>query len=438
MKCFLNKGMLLFFLLSLVRVSAQQPGYFLLGEEQFRGIQIYDVIQDKTSDYWFATNNGIYHFDYYNYTKVECEKSKSNSVFNFVVNNEGTIYCHNLNNQIFQIRDKKCLLFYQLTNGEAASDISLAITEDDKLIIGAKQVLVLNKNGSVANRYNPDSYLGPAFTTSERSIHYHLSATDSVLIYSKNKFSKHKLTIPLTKLPTDFVFKFYRVENLYYAIDLTNKSVFKYNTVNFTLQHLTGNELFARSESVRIYETGKEIWVAGTLPGVFKLNNSFATTNNTIYYPDYFISDIYKDHEGNILLSTFDKGILVIPDLNMPDVISTFADDPVSSLYADDDLGLVLGSSEGKLMSYNMGALTTINDKGKRPVERIYGFPESELILFDDGQIRAYNKSTKEVAVVTDGALKDVAFVTEHLFYVGTNSGITKCHWESGQTFSNE
>ncbi|MDQ3110400.1 MAG: histidine kinase, partial [Bacteroidota bacterium] len=41
-------------------------------------------------------------------------------------------------------------------------------------------------------------------------------------------------------------------------------------------------------------------------------------------------------------------------------------------------------------------------------------------------------------AVVTDGALKDVAFVTEHLFYVGTNSGITKCHWESGQTFSNE
>ncbi|CAN5912587.1 hypothetical protein BH11BAC7_BH11BAC7_20410 [soil metagenome] len=417
---------------------AQQANYFMLGEEQFRGIQIYNIIQDKSSDYWFATNNGIYHFDYYNYTKVTCEKSKSNSFFNFVIDSDGTIYCHNLNNQIFQIRDKKCTLFHELTKDEGAPDISLAITEEDKLIIGAKQILILNKNGSIANRYDPGSYLGPAFITNERAIQYHLSGTDSVLTYSKNKFSKHKLNTPRTLFQADFIFKFFRVENRYYAIDLTSKSVYNYNPENFTMQAVTGNELFSRSESVRIYETGNEIWVAGTLPGIFKLNIDFAVTNNTIYYPDYFISDVYKDREGNILLCTFDKGILVIPDLNMPDVISTFSGDLVSSLYADNDLGLILGSSEGKLMSYSKGLLTTISDKGKRPVEKIYGFPGSELILFDDGQIRAYNKSTNEMAVVTGGSLKDVAFITGHLFYVGTNSGIAKCRWESGKTFSTE
>ena len=43
---------------------AQQPAYFILGEEQFRGIQVYDVIQDKEQNYWFATNEGIYYYDY--------------------------------------------------------------------------------------------------------------------------------------------------------------------------------------------------------------------------------------------------------------------------------------------------------------------------------------------------------------------------------------
>ncbi|MBK8366846.1 MAG: hypothetical protein IPL10_05355 [Bacteroidetes bacterium] len=50
---------------------------FIFGEEQFRGVQIYEVIQDKDMNYWFATNEGLrYYFDYYYYNKIDCDEAK--------------------------------------------------------------------------------------------------------------------------------------------------------------------------------------------------------------------------------------------------------------------------------------------------------------------------------------------------------------------------
>jgi ligand-binding sensor domain-containing protein len=68
----------LYFLFSLGSIlNAQQPAYFVLGENHFKGVQIYDVIQDKQLNYWFATNEGLYIFDFYTYKKIECDEAKS-------------------------------------------------------------------------------------------------------------------------------------------------------------------------------------------------------------------------------------------------------------------------------------------------------------------------------------------------------------------------
>ena len=149
-----------------LNINAQQPAYFIFGEEQFKGVQIYDVIQDKELNYWFATNEGLYYFDYYHYNKIECDEAKGSSVFNFTINHDGTIYCHNLNNQIFQIKDKICSLFYELKSDESSSDISLTVADDNNLVIGAKQIVVLNKNGKKVLKYPASKYyLGSAFLT---------------------------------------------------------------------------------------------------------------------------------------------------------------------------------------------------------------------------------------------------------------------------------
>ncbi|MDX2172958.1 MAG: histidine kinase [Bacteroidota bacterium] len=431
-------------LLSIQICFAQQPAYYILGEEQFRGIQIYDVIQDQEQNYWFATNEGIYFYDYYTFKKVECDKAKSNSVFNFTKNNEGTIYCHNLNNQVFQIKAKEFKLFYELSDEETNPDISLTIANDGNVVIGAKKIIVLNKNGNKILEFDINKkYLGPAYKAIDNRIQFNISNSDSIVSYSKGVFSKHKLLYLSGKPERTGVLKFFRRKNICYAIDLKSKITFAYNPLKFELTSLPNQDiytdsLFKRSQSVRIYETENQLWVVGTLPGVTIIQDDLFSANNSIYYKDYYISDVYKDFEGNILLSTFDKGILVIPDLKVPDVINSFRTDPVTSLYSDTDLGLLLGSSKGTLFSYSNGVFKNINNNNKRPIEGIYGDAKSKLIVFDDGLIRAYNKQTKEIINVAESSLKDAVFVSENQFYLGTNNGIIKCNWQHTNKFTVE
>ncbi|MDP1803472.1 MAG: histidine kinase [Bacteroidota bacterium] len=415
---------------------AQQPAYFILGENQFKGVQIYNVIQDNDLNYWFATNEGLYFFNHYTYEKIECDKAKSNSIFNFVMDSNGIIYCNNLNNQIFQIKNKTCSLFYELQTDEANSDISLAITANNNVLIGAKKIIELTQQGSVINRISiKGHYLSQAYTDKNQNTIYHLAGCDSVLIFSKNKISTRKIILLSGSIQKSDVLKFFRVKEVNYAINLKTKTLYKFNTETFELNELPKNEAFERSESIRLYSTGDLLWIAGTLPGTILLSEQLVSKKNTLFYQDYFISNIYKDREGNILLSTFDKGVLVIQDMQIPDVIHSCKDDPVTAIQYDAELGLLLGSSKGKLMSYKNETLELINDKGNRPIERLYNRSEFPLVLFDDGHIRAYNKESKSINVVYEASLKDAVIVSEKQFYLGTNRGIIKCNWDGGSTF---
>jgi hypothetical protein len=154
------------------RSFSQQAAYSILGEDQFRGIQIYDVVQDHELNYWFATNEGIYLFNYTSFEKIECSKAKSNSAFNFVIDSKGIIYCHNLNNQVFQIKNKKCTLFYELKDDEGSADITFAVGDDGNVLVTGKIVIVLDKEGKVINRFKDSKgYIKPPFQLKNKTIH---------------------------------------------------------------------------------------------------------------------------------------------------------------------------------------------------------------------------------------------------------------------------
>lgn len=420
-------------------LRAQQAAYFILGENQFKGIQVYDVVQDKDLNYWIATNEGLFYFNHYTYQKIECDKAKSNAVFNFVITKNGAIYCHNLNHQVFQIKNKTCSLFYELKEDEINSDISLSVTNDNLLLIGAKKIIQITEEAQVLQRFPiKKHYLGPPYYDGKQNTFYHLNGEDSLLVVSDNKASKHLLKIKNSSIEKNDVLKFFAFNAKHYALSLKTKALFEFNAEKFELNPIARNPSFERSESIRLYFTGDEMWIAGTLPGVAMLNKDLAVRQDNLYYEDFFISDVYKDAEGNVLLSTFDKGILVIPDMRIPDVIHAFKEDPISSITHDAELGLWMGSSKGKLFNYNNQTLNTIDDKGKRPIEKLYnknGFP---LIIFDNGKIRTYNKKTKVISDLADASLKDAVIVSENLFYLGTNRGIIKCIWKGSSDFSLE
>ncbi len=407
---------------------SQQSAYFILGEDQFRGVQIYDVIQDKDLNYWIATNEGLFLFNHYTYQKIECKDAKSSSVFDFVINSRGTIYCHNLNNQVFQIKNKTYSLFYELEADEVHPDLNLIVTDKDRLLIGSKKIIELSETGAVIKRFDINRrYLGPPFMDRNNIIYYYLGGSDSVLTISNGRHSVKKLQCITDPIATNSVLKFFLYHSHAYAINLKTKELYNFNTKSFELKLLGTDPAFGSVQYIRLYSTDDRLWIAGTLPGVIMLEDTITPGQIKPLYENYFISDVYRDHEGNILLSTFDKGILVIPDLKIPDVINSFKEDPITSLLSDPKTGLILGSSKGRLLAYKDQTISLLNTKGKRPIEHLHSNPSFAYILFDDGFIRSYSKKTGVISDLYEASLKDAVIVSNDLFYLGTNRGILKC-----------
>jgi hypothetical protein len=401
------------------KIFARQPAYFLMAEEKFKGVHIYDVIQDNDLNYLIASAEGLYYFDGYKYEKIICEDAKSASFFNFTKDAKGTVYCHNLNRQIFKIKNGNCALFYELKADEHYPDLSLTISAENELVIGAKKIIVLDENAKVLSTSSlAHSYVGIPILI-ENSIYFHEAGTNSLLIYSKAKFQQKKLNIEPAQI------NFFKIGSEYFALDTKTKIHYRFNFEKLELEQMAFNANFSRSESVRIYNIKESCWVAGTLPGIIFFDNP--NKEGTLFFENIFISDVFRDHEGNYLLSTFDRGIIVVPDLSIPDVLFDFGNDPIVSLSSDVS-NLYLGSSAGKLYAVKDEKLKLISNKGKRPISSLYS-EKGPLVIFDNGKIRALDKKSLKITDIIDASLKDAVYGGNGLYYLATNRAVYLLKW---------
>jgi hypothetical protein len=414
-------------------VSGQQPAYFVLGEEQFRGLQIYDVIQDKKANYWFATNEGLYYYDHYNYQNINIPKAKNKSMFGFVIDKKtGVIYCHDLNKQVFRISGKECTLFYQLKEGEGSADMSLAVADNGDLVVSAKIIIALDSIGNACLRYNAGpGYLSPSYVLSNGEVLICPNNGENVYVYSKGQLTKKAMRSG-RGVARSMTLRFFSIGLGCFAIDLSSGKYYGFNTSTFELSMLPSDRQVDGGKVLRMYETKYGAWLAGSLPGV-RLSREWPLDDRAVMYKDYFISNVYQDNEGNVLLSTFGKGVLVIPDMNIPDAISTFRDDPVTSVYADHgSRRLLLGTSKGSLLQYSEAGLKILDSSGRRSIEGIYGRPGYSPQLYDNGRLSALMAGDQIVRGTATPSLKGAAVISENEYYIASNLGISHVRLAKG------
>ena len=434
----LAKFFFAFLLLNIPLLSAQQPSYFTIGKEQFEGVQIYDVIQDKKHNYWFATDQGFYKYDCHTFEKVDCEDMKGLSAFGFVINKTGIIFCHNLNHQILKIENGLCSVFYELSASERSSDMSLAITEENNLVVIGMIPLILDIKGRKLNSLYTDyngSY-GFPFHTQAGVIICHNSGNNSILEITKTTLSSKPIKNPPQK--TIGPLHFFRINNQTFAISNQNKTVYSFNERDYELIPLTHQPLLQTQEFMRFYNVDNQIWIAGVAAGLRKLEGDSFERVSEHMYSDYFISHIYKDHEGNLVLSTFDRGVLIIPDIHIQDVLTLPEKQSIVSIHSDDKLGMILGSVKGKLISVKNNTFQTLSDAGKKPLQSINSWPNFPFIIYDDGQIKAYHKTSGKIIPLFVSSLKDAALLDSTTICLALNSGVRKIHYKDSNTFDSE
>lgn len=427
----------LMFFISLMPALAQQPAYFVLGENQFKGLKVFDIIQDFEQNYYFATNEGIVKYDFIKYTKVEVKSAKSVAFFNLTINRYGAIYFNNLNNQIFEIKKGKCKLFYELQGVENSNLIHLTNDNNGNLLIGCKGLVVLDTTAKIVIKKFSKIILNTSYQFNASSWIFPVSATKTVLFYTNGKITERSLLSNKDKTTENEMLQFFNYKDSSYALDLISKTLFYFDKNKWQLTPLKINDFFNSSTNARIFITGNNIWSPSSISGINCGENGFGNVYQK-FYPEYFISEVFQDKEGNILVGTFDKGVLVIPNLKIPDVINPFTLDPIISLYAGEEDEVYIGSNKGILNVYKDNKLINISSSSKKPIEGIYGSSISDYLVFDDEKIKCYNKRTLKIYPFSRESLKDVAFVSAIELYIGTNFGVSKVKLKPDNTFDIE
>jgi hypothetical protein len=413
-------------------IQAQQPAYFMFGEEQFKGLQVYDVIQDGQDNYLFSTNEGLFYYDFLHFEQIGCAVAKSNAMFNFVADPTGTIYCSNLNHQIFRIQNKECNLFYTLLPDEDSPDLSLICTQEGELLACSKKIIRLSATGEVIERLSTqtEAWARPILTP-HGNILCHFPETDSILRFKDGQFSVLRLRGLPSLSEADPLLHFFAVEEQLYAVDVISSAVFLIDESTWEVELLPEKYGMDRSPPLRLYGSGNSTWVAGSLPGVVWLQGRPDRIPPALYYEKYFVSDVYEDREGNILLSTFDHGIMVVPDIAIPDVINSFSDEPIAALhYAPRSGTLYLGTNKGNLLQLQANELKSVFQQGIRPVEGIFGDVSTERIIFQGSdEIMAVDGQGRISSLGVKAALKDAVFLSPNLAFLGASRGIFRCEW---------
>lgn len=419
----------LFILIGQQTIKAQQPAYFLFGQDQFEGIDIYNVIQDFEHNYWFATDQGLYVHDGYTFKKVESDKMKAHSVFNFVIDSRGVIYCCNLSQQVFKIEKGICSLIFEVPDN--GTDLHLVVNKEDELYISTgRKAYILNPYHELihAPKIVNEFMLGPPFLLDNGMIIQHLSNQSTLLIYSNKSSYFKSINYSSNVVKGDNVLHFFQLNKNTFCINNFNKEIYKVNAKDFSTEKAT-DKIALESELLRYYAIDNTLWVSNHVSGVFLLNDSLQRTHKLAkIFDDYFISYVYKDHEGNILLTTFDQGIIVIPDKEVLDVDPQFANCDITRIINGAEDELYFGTRNGSILKYN-GRLTTISPQSNKGVGYLFYWPDFQLILEDTRRLTVHIPNEKSI-YLGYGSLKDIAQTSTNGLLLALNSGLLSIRFD--------
>ncbi|MCF8459209.1 MAG: histidine kinase [Flavobacteriales bacterium] len=411
---------------------AQQPAHYVLGESELEGVDIYDILQTADGAYILATSNGIIRFDGYAFANIGCPDMLMQSVFNLVEDSQGNVYCHNLSGQIFMLSNEECQLLLTLPDSLVSADMNLAIENQNRLIIGSNsliavddafEIVILTEHGSI----------GPITRLPNGTLFCYSSAERRFLTISNGKVKKdltYQMTLDGYHTPAP-------------ALIVLKDSIYPYQTGSCEVYRQTngGTELIFNPSTVtgktqlfKLYATSNALWFASSSVGVLRVDASFNPNNGgKLLFPRTLISNVIEDKEGNVLLGTFGKGIIVIPNETTEDMAVSDRDEDVISISGSEDGRLYFGTRSGKLIErLPTGELKSIREANVKSMEALFSVGNGLLLIGEtNGVLLRLQTGTESVFQV--GSIKDVEQIDANEFLIASNGGAYRYHLSTGK-----
>jgi sensor histidine kinase YesM len=362
---------------------SQGPNHYFLGDDFFAGVKIYDLIQDDQEDYWMVTDQGLFSYDGYKFVYVDDELISGSSLFNLRKDEQGVVYFNDLKNRFYTIQDQEVNLFYELNEDETHHNVFLE-TFGDRLYIQAENLILIDQDGERSLNYDISSgkarnslYVLPDGSTVATTLkHTIVQRNETVNIIETDQLEDGKIPGPTAWIT---------INDNVFAVDQNSMNLYEFDTDNssYTLMKSLNQELVGTA--LRVYAAHDQIWLVGSRNGVFTYDQNWNALNQgQPILADYFISDVYTDVEGNVLCSTFDEGIIVVPSLDFHRK-EFHTDVKLMDASVHSDSSLFLGTNDGALLYLDLSSGTqkeVYRSLNGEAVDFVNYFAEQDVLLF--------------------------------------------------------
>jgi len=400
-------------------LSAQEPYHFMLGADELSGFDIYGINQDEEGVYWITSDKGLTSYDGYTFKQYENDKQVSSSLFNPTLNHAGELFCNNLGGQIFKVRNDSLILFHTIPDSLLSAYVNFDFLSNDELIVSSASSYRVKADKLVL--------LGENMKYGQGSLY---REDDGSLIFQNNQKSIARITATdFSEAAIDmnssdqYLFKFFRKKGKLYGLERGGE-VYRLDTVN---EHsLSAKKVLDKQESYsRIYATNKNLWVASDKYGLYSIQypeeGQFSSQLSKMLFENYFISFAFEDRNGNVLLGTFNDGIIVIPETNMQN-ITVPNDVKISEITTDQSGGVFFGTLQGRIYHWTENDLELIKSEGTRIVEKLEYYPDNHHLFYDNKVVYVYNTQTQQNKDILFTALKDMVQMSQNEYAFGNFS----------------
>ncbi|MCF8277942.1 MAG: histidine kinase [Flavobacteriales bacterium] len=408
---------LLSFLFSLpLWLCAQQPSHYVLGEEELEGVDVYDMLHAADGSYMLATSSGLMQFDGYRFERLDCPDMLLSSVFNLVEDTDGTVYCNNLSGQVFYVARDSCGLLLSLPDSMVSADMSMEMDDRNRLIIASKYLMAASVSG--IDRLSEANFFGPLATMPNGSLMTYSSVHRAFLNLKNGQLEEyeHPLSIPTgSEIP---------------GIICQGDRIYVYQTNECLLYTVDGHLLLdpslvlGKPNLFKLYSSSDGLWFASGSQGVLHADQQLEVGNGGKFlFPRTMISTVLEDREGNILLGTFGKGIMVIPNMNTLDLTMSQLQEDIISVAGSEDGTLYFGTRSGKLLERNpAGSLNVIRDAQVKSMEALFSIAGRYVLIGETNAVLLDRTKVSE-STLSVGSLKDIALADTDRVLIASNAG---------------
>jgi len=330
------------------------PFYYRIGVNEFSNVNVYSLFYDNQDETLYAaTNSGVYFYAQSKFTLIKSDtNSRSISYFALKQDKAGTIYCNNLQGQVFEVQKDGLKLCVEFPRESLLSNFKYFIDNQSNLVCLGSKLIEYQKENKV---FKP---------------HVLMEKTDFVSDIKQTKSGKYLIGYRTAGngVKSDFNYVIGK-ENF---IEIEGRILFEMSNEIFGI-NFSGTQM--NDAKLSQYESLKdEVIIADLNYGTDNYQQltdssfiimakqkgmSIGTFSEGEYnqthelFANDFISAAHQCENGMLLLGTFNEGVIVIPKMSYLGYESTTLH---SSIKAYDHDTYVVANRSGSVYGYSIDA----------------------------------------------------------------------------------